>query len=174
MIVKNGEGRYLERMLKSVAGHIDDASRDGTVQMCRALLTGIPLKIISNTKSIFANEVRLRKKQWEETTKMNPDWISNLDANEIVEEEFWNHVQEIVSNPNCGRCAFRLYDMWNETQYREDLFWQAHRRSDTFLVRYQLGFPYQWREIAQHCGIFPSNCNEFPKTEHAYRIQHWG
>lgn len=180
MVVRNEEGRYLERMLNSIIGHIDnaiiidDASTDGTVQMCCSLLAEIPLKIISNTESMFSNEVSLRKKQWKETIKMNPDWILNLDADETIEEEFWNHVQEIVSNPNCGRCAFRMYDMWNEAQYREELFWQAHKSSRTFLLRYQPNFPYRWRETAQHCGRFPNNCNEFPKNEKEYRIQHWG
>lgn len=180
MVVRNEEGRYLECMLKSLAGRIDaaviidDASTDGTVKMCQRLLAGIPLNIICNTKSLFADEVKLRKQQWAETIKTNPDWILNLDADEILEEAFWADAKAIVDNPDYGRCGFRLYDMWNKTQYREDDFWGAHNSSRTFLLRYQPGFKYQWRETPQHCGRFPANCDEATKSDLEYRIQHLG
>ncbi|MEF9942484.1 MAG: glycosyltransferase [Lachnospiraceae bacterium] len=180
MVVRNEEGHYLEPMLKSIAEHIDnaviidDASTDGTVAMCQTILAGIPLKIISNSHSMFDNEITLRKKQWEETILMNPDWILNLDADEIPEEAFWKEVQTIIDNPLNERCDFRLYDMWNETQYREDTFWNAHKTSRTFLLRYQPDFQYQWLETPQHCGRFPRNCVVASKATSEYRIQHLG
>lgn len=180
MSVRNEEGHYLKPMLESLSGHIDsaviidDASTDRTAAMCRKLLGGIPLKIITNRESMFGDEIRLRKKQWDETIMTNPDWILNLDADEILEESFWDHAKEMLDSPDLGRISFRLYDMWNETQYREDRFWSAHKNSRTFLLRYDPGFRYQWRETPQHCGRFPVNCDGFPKAGSEYRVRHLG
>lgn len=180
MVVKNEEGRYLERVLQSLAGHIhnaviiDDASTDGTVELCKRLLGKIPLKIIRNQESMFTNEVGLRKKQWEETIKENPQWILNLDADEIIEEGFWDAAKEMLDQPDCGRFDFRLYDMWNETQYREDAFWCAHKSLRTFLIRYDPEASCRFLERPQHCGRFPINCTEVPRAIGQYRIQHMG
>lgn len=180
MIVKNEEGRYLSRILKSLIGHIDeavlidDASTDRTVEICEQILKDIPLHLVRNKKSMFANEISLRKMQWDETVKTNPDWILNLDSDELPEESFWENAQTMIENPNLERCCFRLYDMWNETQYREDSFWSAHKSVRTFLLRYRADFAYQWNETPQHCGRFPSNCDSFPKADDEYRIQHFG
>lgn len=180
MVVKNEGSRYLSRVLKSLVGHIDeaviidDASTDETVQICEALLAGIPLHIIKNKASIFSNEVNLRKLQWEETLKTNPDWILNLDADEVIEDDFWKVAQGVINNPAYGQCQFKLYDMWDETQYREDAFWSAHKTDRTFLLRYYPDFSYEWKETPQHCGRFPFNCDSFPKASEVFRIQHFG
>ncbi len=180
MVVKNEAGRYLRRVLGSLVGHIDeaviidDASTDGTVSICEELLSGIPLRLIKNKASMFADEVSLRRLQWEETVKTNPDWILNLDADELVEDAFWENAQEILCDSMIERCCFRLYDMWNETQYREDTYWRAHKRSWAFLLRYRTDYDYQWRQTPQHCGRFPSNCDSLPKAEAEYRIAHFG
>lgn len=180
MVVKNEEARYLRRILESLRGHIDeaviidDASTDRTIAVCEELLADVPLHIIRNKESMFADEVCLRKMQWEETVKTNPDWILNLDADELIEECFWDTAQTILGNPAFEQCGFHLYDMWNETQYREDVFWNAHKTNRTFLLRYRPDYEYQWKETPQHCGRFPSNCETFRKADIVYRIQHFG
>ncbi|MCE5196450.1 MAG: glycosyltransferase [Negativicutes bacterium] len=180
MIVKNEEGRYLERVLRSLVGHIDaavmidDGSTDHTIAICREILKGIPLRLIENDHSLFAQEVSLRKQQWEETIKTNPDWILNLDADEILEESFWLHAQELINNPDCDLYCFRLYDMWDEKHYREDAYWNAHLSYRPFLLRYQPDFAYQWNETPQHCGRFPANIFSFPALHAEARIQHFG
>lgn len=180
MIVKNEEGRYLNQMLNSLKGHIDEAviiddgSTDNTVNMCREILKGIPLHIIQNEKSLFASEAELRKKQWRETIKTNPDWILNLDADEIVEDDFWNNTQKLINNENYDLYCFRLYDMWNQTHYREDKYWNAHSIYRPFLMRYQPDFHYIWNETPQHCGRFPKNIFSFPKATSEFRVKHFG
>jgi glycosyltransferase involved in cell wall biosynthesis len=68
MIVKNEGKRYLDKVLNSLKGHIDEAviiddgSTDNTIQICKEIIKGIPLHIIQNEQSMFANEVELRKK----------------------------------------------------------------------------------------------------------------
>ncbi|MEG1662193.1 MAG: glycosyl transferase, partial [Clostridiales bacterium] len=59
--------------------------------------------------------------------KTNPDWILNLDVDELVEDGFWPGAKAAISNSDYGQCCFRLYDMWNEHHYREDALWNAHR-----------------------------------------------
>lgn len=180
MVVKNEEERYLKRVLSSLKGHIaqaviiDDGSSDNTVQMCREILSDIPLHIIKNKHSMFASEASLRKKQWTETIKTNPDWILNLDADELLEDGFWDNAQELIDNKNYDFYSFRLYDMWNKTHYREDEYWNAHSVYKTFLMRYQPGFHYTWNEIPQHCGRFPVNTFSFPKAESKFRVKHFG
>lgn len=69
---------------------------------------------------------------------------------------------------------FRLYDMWDETHYREDKFWNAHSIYRPFLIRYQPHFNYVWNEMPQHCGRFPLNVLLLPKTTSEFRIKHFG
>ncbi len=180
MIVKNEEFRYLKQMLNNLKDHIDEAviiddgSSDNTVNLCREILKDIPLHIIQNEKSLFASEIELRKKQWNETIKTNPDWILNLDADEILEDEFLNKSQEIINNISYDFYCFRLYDMWNETHYREDEYWNSHSSYRPFLMRYQPDFIYKWNEKPQHCGRFPMNTSSFPTATSEFRVKHFG
>jgi len=180
MIVKNEEGRYLMQMLNSLKEHIDeaviidDASSDNTINICKEILKGIPLHIIENEESMFGNEISLRKKQWNETIKTNPDWILSLDADEILEEDFWKNAQNLIDDQKYDFYSFRLYDMWNETHYREDKYWNAHSIYRPFLMRYQPNFNYTWNETSQHCGRFPINTFSFKKTTSEFRIKHLG
>jgi GT2 family glycosyltransferase len=180
MIVKNEAGRYLKQVLESLKGHIDeaviidDASSDDTINMCRDILKEIPVHLIQNDKSMFASEVDLRKKQWDETVKTNPDWILNIDADEILENNFWVNAQKLINDRDYDLYCFRLYDMWNETQYREDKYWNAHSIYRPFLMRYQPDFKYIWNDAAQHCGRFPINTSSIPKTTSEFRVKHFG
>jgi len=180
MIVKNEGNRYLNQVLRSLRGHIDEAviiddgSTDNTIQICQEILQGIPLHIIQNEQSMFSNEVSLRKKQWSETIKTNPDWILNLDADEILENGFFDNVKDLINRRDIDFYYFRLYDMWDETHYREDKYWNAHSIYRPFLMRYQPHFNYLWNETPQHCGRFPINASSLPKTTSEYRVKHFG
>jgi GT2 family glycosyltransferase len=180
MIVKNEGKRYLYQVLNCLRGHIDEAviiddgSTDNTIQICQEILQGIPLHIIQNEQPMFANEVELRKKQWSETIKTNPDWILNLDADEILEDGFWDNVENLMNRRDIDFYFFRLYDMWNETHYREDKYWNAHSIYRPFLMRYQPHFNYVWNETPQHCGRFPINALLLPKTTSKFRVKHFG
>lgn len=180
MVVRNEEGRYLRAMLESLVGHIDgaviidDASDDATVAICREVLADIPLQLVENKTSMFSNEVSLRKLQWEETVKTEPDWILSLDADELIEPAFWPRAQALLCSDTVEQYGFRLHDMWSATQYREDAFWNAHKQSRPFLLRYRKDYPYSWKQTPQHCGRFPQNCDSFPMADTGYRIAHLG
>lgn len=179
MIVRNEEHRYLRQALETHrpwidrAVIIDDGSTDSTVALCREMLEGIPLTLIVNPDSLFADEVNLRKQQWETTVATGPEWILNLDADEILTTDFG-----IVRNQLLGGTEdaiyFRLFDMWSKTHYRDDEYWQAHAYYRPFLVRYRPEWSYEWKETPQHCGRFPLTIQHFAYGCHSPRVKHYG
>lgn len=179
MIVRNEEHRYLRQALETHrpwidrAVIIDDGSTDSTVALCREMLEEIPLTLIVNPASLFADEVSLRKQQWETTVATGPEWILNLDADEILTTDFG-----IVRNQLLGGTEdaiyFRLFDMWSETHYRDDEYWQAHAYYRPFLVRYRPEWSYEWKETPQHCGRFPLTIQHFAYGCHSPRVKHYG
>lgn len=181
MIVKNEEGRYLERVLKQNKKYItnaviiDDGSTDRTKEIIKDILGDIDLKLIENNQSMFLNEVNLRKLQWNETIKTSPDWILSLDADEVFEEAFEENILDLInSDPWCDAYAFRLYDFWDENNFREDANWKAHFTYRTFLTRYQKDFNYKWVENPIHCGRLPNNVLELNTSISKYRLKHYG
>lgn len=181
MIVKNEENRYLERVLKEHKKYIDsaviidDGSTDRTVDIVKDILGDCNLVLIENKESIFENEYKLRKMQWDETIKTNPQWILSLDADEIFEKSFASGVKDLVnSNLDVDGYSFRLYDFWNEDSYREDQYWYAHKFFRMFLIRYQENFNYIWKETNQHCGRIPYNCYDLNNALSNYRLKHLG
>lgn len=180
MIVRNEADRYLRQALEAhrdwidEAVIIDDGSVDETPEICREVLKGIPLHLYINDRSQFSNEVALRKQQWEKTVQTSPEWILNLDADEIFEKRFGEQIDVLVDHCEQDAVYFRLYDMWSDTHYREDQFWSAHLLYRPFMVRYRADIPYHWRELPQHCGRFPQTINHFAYLCHPARIKHYG
>lgn len=179
LIVHNEEKRYLKKVLQEASKYadnfviIDDASTDNTVQLCKEVLKNKKHKIIINEKSMFSNEYKLRKKQWDETIKTNPDWMLFLDADEILEKKFSKNLKYLMSNNDVDLYCFRVFDMWNEHQYREDDLW----KNDTyhrFMVRHQPKFKYRFNKKKQHCGRIPSNTLDLQYAESEIRVKHYG
>ncbi|WP_226000857.1 methyltransferase domain-containing protein [Paenibacillus sp. BJ-4] len=180
MTVYNEADRKLTDVLRSHREYIDEAviiddgSHDGSGELCRELLKGIPLRLVRNETASFTNEVELRKQQWRETVASSPEWILNMDADEMFESRFAQGVHSLLAGTKGDTICFRLYDMWSSTHYRDDDYWQAHRYYRPFLIRYKEGFSYKWKEQSLHCGRFPENVLDLPSEISNYRIQHWG
>lgn len=164
MIVRNESQRYLDSVLQQMIKIcdrlvvLDDCSSDDTAQIC--VDYGAEVYTTSEQEWI-KNEVSLRKKLWEKTikeTKQN-DWIICLDADEIIPDKhlpYLDYILETVSN-EVDAIGFKLHDMWNETQYRDDEYWQAHKHYWTMAIRYHEYKEYFWNEKSLHCGRFPQN-----------------
>ncbi|MBQ4870385.1 glycosyltransferase family 2 protein [Priestia megaterium] len=180
MVIKNEENRYLEEVLRSHLPYIDDAviiddgSTDNSVEVCKEVLKTVPYKIIRNEDSKFSNEVELRKQQWEETVNTEPNWILNMDADEIFEDKFDRDIQHLLTQGDYDLYSFRLYDFWNDTHYRQDDYWRSHFYYRPFLVRYRDDFSYTWKETPQHCGRFPNNIFQLPNSISNLRVKHYG
>lgn len=180
MCVKNEADHYLRPMLEAAREYIDEAviiddgSTDNTCAVCEEIFKNIPLHIVKNTVSKFANEIELRQQQWEETIKTNPDWIVFLDADQIFEKRFAQEVRRLCSQSVYHVFYFRLYDFWDEHHYRDDHYWYAHNTYRPLLVRYIKDFPYQWKIQPQHCGSMPCNINLLPGAYSDLRLKHYG
>lgn len=180
MVVRNEAEKFLALVLGKHREYIDDAviiddgSDDESAEICREQLRGIPLRLIRNETSRFGNEVELRKQQWNETLATNPEWILNMDADEMFEDRFASGVHAMLREATGDVGCFRLYDMWSATHYRDDQYWQAHASYRPMLLRYRPSFAYAWREQPLHCGRFPSNIFEMPSFIQSYRVKHLG
>lgn len=180
MLVRNEASRYLERVLRHASPYIDevvildDASEDNTVEVCKDILNGIPLTLVSNPEPGFNNEIVLRKKLWELAIATEPDWILILDADEIFENKIYETIRELAKAQEIYHYSFRLYDMWTEDAYREDTYWRAHTIYRPFMIRYVPEINYVWKETPQHCGRLPLNLYELPGTLSELRLKHLG
>lgn len=180
MVVKNEGNRFLKEVLISAKEYIDnaviidDGSIDNTVEIIEDILKDIPYKLIKNEESKFSNEVSLRRQQWNETIKTNPDWIVFLDADEIFEDKFKDYIRVLMENTEVDGYLFRLYDFWDENHYRDDSLWCAHNTYRLFLIRYQESYNYFFKETAQHCGRIPYNCINLPYFITTLRLKHYG
>jgi hypothetical protein len=130
--------------------------------------------IVHNPVSKFSNEVTLRKQQWQEVIKTNPDWILILDADEFFETNMRTEIQKLTNQNQIDVWCFRLYDFWNTDQYRDDMYWSAHNYYRPFLMRYKKDFNYTWKESAQHCGRIPMNSLNLPSGRSEMRLKHLG
>jgi len=180
MLVRNEADRYLGKVLAHAGKYVDqavildDASTDATVEVCRKMLSHIPLYLASNPEPGFSNEIALRKQLWEMTLAANPEWILALDADEIFEDRMIEEAKIIAANQDADVVYFRLYDMWTEDCYREDQYWCAHLSYRPFMLRYVPGFPYLWRETPLHCGRFPCNIGQLRGAKSEIRVKHLG
>ncbi len=115
MIMKNEAHRYLKEVLEDAVHYIDEAviiddnSSDESIAICHEVLKGIPHRVIKNSQSTFANEIVLRKQQWAETIKTNPEWILCLDADEIFECKFRRVIKQLLATIKEDTVYFRLY-----------------------------------------------------------------
>ncbi|MEK3663024.1 glycosyltransferase [Paenibacillus sp. FSL F4-0236] len=180
MVVKNESGRFLRQVLEEHRRYIDEAviiddgSTDNSAAICLEVLEGIPVHLVHNTISKFSNEIELRKQQWEEVLKTKPEWILSLDADEIFEASFAANIEPLLYADEVDLFCFRLYDLWNATHYREDIYWRSHLNYRPFLLRYKEDFNYVWNESPQHCGRFPENVFELPHQLSNLRLKHLG
>lgn len=181
MVVRNEANRYLKDVLNEVKNYInaaviiDDASTDNTVEICREILHAIPLKIIVNKVPLWeTDETVLRKLQWEETIKTDPEWILNLDADEVPEKRFRQDIVRLINCSGVDAYSFRLFDFWDEEHYRSDGLWFAHTRDWMFLARYKPNIEYRWNAQKLHCGRWPRTVCEFQSVQTNLRVKHFG
>lgn len=180
MIVHNESNRYLKEVFDSVKDFVDfyfildDASTDNTLEQCEQLLKDYPHKIVHNNKSLFSEEYKLRKLQWEHVSELHPGWILNIDADEVFDKNAGSIIKQLIKQDDIDLFQFRLYDMWNDKEYRNDDLWNAHTRFWPFLLRYNSFNKYKWKKTNQHCGRFPLIPAYFKIANIDIRVKHFG
>lgn len=178
MLVKNEEGRYLERVLETMLQVcdkivvLDDDSDDNTVKICKD--AGAEVHCLG--QSLWGiNESIPRKILWELSTRNDGDWILNLDADETIPNvRRLLHVADTAERleQSIDGISFNLFDMWSETHYRSDEMWNAHKRDWPMLAKYDKSRDYLWKD-GLHCGRFPANAfSEILRS--GMDLQHWG
>lgn len=180
MVVRNEADRFLRQVLTNAAQFVDEAvilddgSTDGTAALCAELLQGIPYQIVQLPASLFKEEHKLRRLQWELTVATRPDWILNLDADELCEDRLALAIRSLIDQDEVDLIGLSLYDMWNETHYRADALWTAHQRSWPFLVRWNPNMSDEWRLADHHCGRWPIAADGLRAKGAPLRVKHLG
>lgn len=167
-LVRNEAGKWLDKWLYQMHKLcdkiivLDDCSTDNTILKMQTPKT----KIYQNTECLWeTNEIIARKKLWNYTIQecKNEDWILCLDADELFDSNHLDYINWVFKHlykypiENIDGIGFKLFDMWNDTHYRQDNWWTAHFRYWCMAVRYNKNKIYTWSNKKLHCGRFPLN-----------------
>lgn len=164
MIVRNEEHRWLKQVLFQLNKLcdkliiIDDNSTDKTAQIC----IDAGAEVYINDNQLWnKNEVALRKQLWDIVIKKckNDDWIICLDADELFIESHIPFIQYLFNtlSTQIDSIGFKLHDMWDNENYREDKWWTAHFNYWCMAIRFKKDIEYKWSDKPLHCGRFPLN-----------------
>lgn len=153
---------YVEQMqyLCDTVTVLDDASTDGTVKQLKC--SGFDVH--TSEESLWGiNELEQRQKLWELTTNKvergEDNLILCLDADELFVNAHLPFVLYALKTlpKSVDAVGFKLHDMWSNTHYRQDQYWQAHFHYWPMAVRYDENRKYEWLNKPLHCGRFPAN-----------------
>jgi glycosyltransferase involved in cell wall biosynthesis len=189
MITHNEENRFLEPVIESVCKFsdkiiiMDDASSDGTVKELKYHFINNNFywyDIQEGKKRLFdINESFLRNALYFKCLKEcvdSNDWLFIVDADEIIDNSYLipkllNHFKDFA---DAGTVSFKLFDMWNETHYRDDELWNAHKRFFPFGIRRNCVIEdNRINNSKLHCGRFPiAKGNSF--TGFDIKVRHMG
>lgn len=179
MQVRNESGRYLRYVLDELCGFVDDivivddASTDDTAALCRSCPKVV--KLVSLPSPLFDKEWELRSLLWDTAVSTGPDWLLSVDADELYEERAKRAMRGLIDQDRYDWVGFRFYDMWGGlTHYREDEYWNIHRRHTATLVRYFPGFPYIYPQLNHHVPRLPVPFGTLPGLLTEFRVKHLG
>ncbi|MGO4372771.1 glycosyltransferase family 2 protein, partial [Paenibacillus sp. MCAF20] len=179
MQVRNEQGRYLEAVLGELSSFVDgivivdDASTDDTYDICRSF--DKVEKLVRLEEPLFEQEWKLRSRLWQEAADTEPDWVLSVDADEIYEQRAKKQIRSLIDQDRYDWVAFRMFDMWGSlTHYREDEWWNLHKRHSMTLVRYMPGYPYSYPQWEHHVPRLPLSCAALQGVATELRVKHLG
>ena len=154
-IMRNEADRLLTKVLpvwQQFADRIvvlDDGSTDETAAICR----DHGCEVHEQPPTMFKNEWVARKALWE--LVQDSEWVLHLDADQIPAGD----PRKYYEGQPAPLILYPLYDMWSETHYRSDPWWQGHTKAWWASVHVPSfkGHPHEWNKRGWHSGHIPSN-----------------
>jgi glycosyltransferase involved in cell wall biosynthesis len=178
LLVKDEADKYLTRVLERCLSFsdevlvLDDGSTDDTVKIATEL--GCLVKQRPQTGA-WGNESPARAELWDRGAKLAKDgWLLICDGDQILHGD----PRPLCDTWEFNSWGFVLLDMWSETEFRTDGFWQAHLHPRPWLFKpsaFGPDFVPQWGNRGIHCGHYPPNaplaCGIAPPDQ--YYWQHY-
>lgn len=164
-IARNEASRFLPSALaawREFADRIivlDDGSTDGTAELCEVAGAEVHRQGPLMFRDDGPAEWTSRRTLWQHATR-GAEWVIWLDADQVLNCDPRPWLKPAVS-------AFRVYDLWGPTEYREDPWWTGHLRCwwpAVHVPSLPADFQDQWNERGIHCGHVPVN---LPGPKHA-------
>lgn len=163
LLCKNEAERWLNKFLASFSQLcdeivvIDDKSNDKSPEICAKYGT-----VYLSPESYFETREWMQRETLFHLclarANLN-DWVIILDADELLNDSH-NLRKFLINCPVCyNGYSIKLYDMWNETHYRSDFYWNAHERHWQMATR-KRDIDYTWRKTNLHCGRLPLEIKE--------------
>ncbi len=160
ILARNEAGRDLPDVLARAATYsdqillLDDRSTDGTADLARKY--GAEVKRRAGLPA-WGTEAPARAELWDWAAEVAKDgWILICDADMLLEGD----PRPLAASWAVNAWAWVLYDLWSETEAREDEFWVGHMIPRPWMVaptRVPAGWSPEWPERGIHCGHIPSN-----------------
>lgn len=179
MPVYNEAGRYLEQVLRHLTRFVDrivvldDASTDRSGEICRSVERVLYYR--ESERLFDRDEPLLRTRLWQYAAALHPQWILAIDADEMFEERAEVEFRSLLRQHDFDAVDFRLFDFWNDLQYRVDGGWNPWVKQHRMLVKYDSTRPTRWRETGPHCGRFPLEYYKLPYAfQSDFRVKHFG
>ncbi|WP_227872165.1 glycosyltransferase [Paenibacillus albus] len=177
--VRNEAGRYLEAALADLSALVDeivivdDASDDGTPEICRSFDKVI--RLVELKEPLFGQEARLRHLLWEAAVQTEPDWLLAIDADEFFEKKAQTQIRQLIDQDRYDWVGFRMYDFWGSlAYYRDDELWKLHKRHTMMLVRYMPQYSYFYPAWDHHVPRLPLSCAALQGIGSELRVKHYG
>lgn len=164
-LVYNDEHKFLKQYLDKISQLtnkiviIDDGSTDNSVSICSKYTSNI----FKTDRIMTKSESLLRTALWNKCVQIanNNDFILILDSDELLTLNSIKHFEEKIYECNKldgDSISTILYDMWNVSQYREDLpLWKAHKNLWVWCCKYRKNYRYYWDNNKLHSNRLPIN-----------------
>lgn len=137
---------------------LDDKSTDGTPDIAKEMGCIVRTRE-ERLPEAWGNESSAREELWNFATEhaTEPDdWVLYCDSDMILQGD----PRPLCESEDVNTWNFILYDLWSETEYREDGFWQGHNVPRPWLVapnRVPRGWVPGWNKRGLHTGHLPLN-----------------